>query len=182
MNRAMLIQLTIGLVLGGGLGAVMGYFGKCTSGACPLTANPWRGAFIGALLGGLFALSAGSRQAAAETPGTQHAVLQIGSAAEFEQRVLKADKPVLVDFYAAWCGPCRNLAPTIEKIARQYEGRALVYKVNVDRLSPLAGRYGVENIPAVLFFRDGKEVQRLIGVQPAGAYARVLDRLAGHGS
>jgi thioredoxin 1 len=176
------MQLAFGLLLGGGLGAVMGYFGKCTTGACPLTANPWRGAFIGALLGGLYAVSAGSCRATAEAPGAKHAALPIGSAAEFEEQVLKADKPVLVDFYADWCGPCRMLAPTIEKLADQYQGRALVYKVNVDRLSALAGRYGIQSIPAVLFFQDGKEVQRLVGLQPQSAYAEVLDKLIGGGS
>ncbi len=136
----------------------------------------------GLLLGGVFAFSAGSCRATTAAPGAKHAAVQIGSVAEFEQQVLKADKPVLADFYADWCGPCRNLAPTIEKIARQYQGRALVCKVNVDQLSLLAGRYGVENIPAVLFFQNGREVQRVIGVQPAGAYTQVLDRLAGHAS
>jgi thioredoxin 1 len=178
MQKAMFIQLTAGLLIGGGLGAVMGYFGKCTSGACPLTANPWRGAFVGALMGGLFAFSAGSSRSNAGVGG-DHAALQIGGDADFDREVLKADKPVLVDFYSDSCGPCRMLAPTIEKLAKEYEGRALVYKVDVTRLPQLAGRYGIQGIPAVLFFKEGKEVGRLVGLRSQREYAQALDRLVG---
>ncbi len=194
MQKIVFIQVVVGLLIGGGLGAVMGYFGKCTTGACPLTANPWRGGFIGAAIGGLFAFSAGSTRpvASAEpvkagvvnaaTENRQTGLRHIASAEEFESAVLKADKPVLVDFYADWCGPCRMLAPTIEKLAKQYEGRAVVAKVNVDHLSKVAQRYGVQGIPAVLIFNKGKEVQRLVGVRSAGDYAKVLDKLAGQAS
>jgi len=176
MQRALLIQLLVGLLIGGGLGAALGYYGKCTTGTCPLTANPWRGGFIGALIGGIFAFSAGSPKARVAEAG-EHASLQIASVEEFEQYVLKADKPVLVDFYADWCGPCRQLAPTIEKLAEEYEGRAVVSKVNVDRLPELAGRYGIQGIPAVVLFKDGKEVQRFVGVQSQNSYASALDKL-----
>ncbi len=178
MQKAMFIQLAVGALLGGGLGAVMGYFGKCTTGACPLTANPWRGAFVGALIGGLFAFSAGSSRSSAGAGG-DHAALQIGSAEDFDREVLNADRPVLVDFYSDSCGPCRMLAPTIETLAREYEGRALVYKVDVAHLPQLANRYGIQGIPAVLFFHKGKEAERLIGLRPQREYAQVLDRLIG---
>jgi len=194
MQKVVFIQLIFGLLIGGGLGAVLGYFGKCTTGACPLTANPWRGGFIGAIIGGLFAFSVGSSRPAASseappaaaqagvvpsasTEGQQAGPRHIASAEEFESAVLKADKPVLVDFYADWCGPCRMLAPTIEKLAQQYEGRAVVAKVNVDNLASVAGRYGIQGIPAVLIFNQGKEVQRLVGLRSAGEYTRVLDKL-----
>jgi len=174
MQNTLFIQLLVGLLIGGGLGATMGYFGKCATGACPLTANPLRGGVIGAMLGGLLAFSAGSSRGSAETPGGD---LHIADAGDFDARVLGAQQPVLVDFYADWCGPCRMLAPTIEKLASQYAGRAVVVKANVDRLSELAGRYGIQSIPAVLFFQGGKEVERLAGVQPERAYREVLDRL-----
>ncbi len=176
MQKAIFIQLALGLLIGGSLGAVMGYFGKCTTGACPLTANPWRGAFIGALIGGLVAYSTGSSRSVPQA-GQEYASLLIGSTEDFEREVLNADKPVLVDFYADWCRPCWQLAPTIEQLATQYEGRAAVRKVNVDRHSELAGRYGIRSIPTVLFFKDGKEVQRLVGVHSESAYASVLDQL-----
>jgi thioredoxin 1 len=196
MQKILFIQLAAGLLIGGGLGALMGYFGRCTTGACPLTANPWRGGFIGAMIGGLFAFSAGSSRSSVPAPDSQAGVANaattggsqkaaprhITTAQEFESIVLKADKPVLVDFYADWCGPCRMLAPTIEKLAQQYEGRAVVAKVNVDNLSAVAGQYGIQGIPAVLVFQKGKEVQRLVGLRPAGDYAKVLDKLVGQAS
>jgi thioredoxin 1 len=178
MNRAILIQLTVGLVLGGGLGAVMGYFGKCTTGACPLTANPWRGAFLGALMGGLLAFSMGSSRTVADSGTSQHAAVQITSTADFDRQVLNATQPVLVDFYSDSCGPCRMLAPTIAKLAERYEGRAVVCKVNVDQLSTLAGRYGIQGIPTGIVFDKGTEVQRLVGLRSQSAYTEVLDKLA----
>ena len=83
----------------------------------------------------------------------------------FEQLVLQADKPVLVDFWATWCMPCRMLAPTIEEIAEEADGRAYVGKVNVDEEPQLALQYGVRSIPTLIFVRDGKEVGRMVGVQ-----------------
>jgi thioredoxin 1 len=182
MNRAILMQLIIGLALGGGLGAIMGYFGKCTTGACPLTANPWRGAFMGALMGGLLAFSMGSSRTVAEAGTGRHAAVLITSEADFDHQVLNATQPVLVDFYSDSCGPCRMLAPTIEKLAKQYEGRALVCKVNVDQFSALAERHGIQGIPTVVFFDNGKEVQRLVGLRSQSAYTEVLDKLAGQPS
>lgn len=175
MHRAMFIQLVVGLVIGGSLGAVMGYFGKCTTGACPLTANPLRGGLIGAILGGVLAFSAGSSRLTTEVSDAGH--LQIGSAEDFDAQVLAATQPVLVDFYSTTCGPCRMLAPTIDKLAERYEGRAAVVKVNVDRLPQLAARYGIQGVPSVLFFKEGKEVGRLVGLRPQGSYSEILDRL-----
>jgi thioredoxin 1 len=177
MSKTIFIQLLAGLLIGGGLGAVMGYFGKCSTGACPLTANPWRGAFIGALIGGLFAWSSASSRSVVETTGGEHIAVQVGTMEDFESLVLHADKPALVDFYSNSCPPCRKLAPTVEKLAKQYEGRAVISKVNVDKLPQLAARYGIQGIPAVLFFRNGQEVQRLVGLRPHEAYTSVLDTL-----
>lgn len=179
MQRAIFIYLIGGLLIGGGLGALMGYYGKCTSGTCPLTANPWRGGFIGAMIGGLLAYSVGSSRSVAELSGGEQASLQIASTEEFETFVLKAQQPVLVDFYSNSCPPCRRLAPTIEKLAEQYEGRAVVSKVNVDRVPQLAGRYAIQSIPAVLFFVNGEPVRRLVGLKPQAAYAEALDELTG---
>ena len=179
MTRVIVIQLLAGLLIGGGLGAAMGYFGKCTTGACPLTANPWRGAFIGAVIGGLFAWSTVASRLAGETAGGEHAAVQIGTAEDFDGQVLGTDKPALVDFYSNSCGPCRRLAPTIERLAKQYEGRAVIAKVNVDKLPQLAARYGIQGIPAVLFFKNGQEAERLVGLQSRNTYVTALDRLTG---
>ena len=101
------------------------------------------------------------------------------TAATFQQQVLASSKPVLVDFWAPWCGPCRMLAPTISEIADEYKGRVLVGKVNVDDEAALAQKYGIEGIPAVLIFKDGKPVQNLVGLREKKEYQAALNPLVG---
>ena len=102
--------------------------------------------------------------------------LQI-SDASFDEVVLKSDKPVLVDFWATWCGPCRMLGPVIEELATEYEGRVVVGKVDVDNNQEFAAKYGVRNIPTVLVFKDGEVVGRQVGVAPKKTYTDALDSL-----
>ena len=87
----------------------------------------------------------------------------------FDSEVLQSKVPVLADFWAAWCGPCRAIAPAIEEIATEYTGRLKVVKVDVDENQEIAERYGVQSIPTVLLFKDGKAVERLIGAYPKQA-------------
>ncbi len=101
------------------------------------------------------------------------------SSASFSQQVLASTKPVLVDFWAPWCGPCRRLAPTISELADQYQGRLVVGKVNIDDEPGLAEKYGVEGIPAVIIFKDGKVVQNLVGLRDKAEYQAVLNPLTG---
>ena len=97
--------------------------------------------------------------------------------ANFEETVLNSDKPVMVDFWAAWCGPCRMVGPIIDQISEEYEGRAIVGKVDVDANQEFAAKYGVRNIPTVLVFQNGEVVGRQVGVAPKKAYSDANDAL-----
>lgn len=94
--------------------------------------------------------------------------------ANFEEVVLKSDKPVLVDFWAAWCGPCRMLAPIVEELSGEFEGKAVVGKVDVDSQTKYAAQFGIRNIPTVLIFKDGKLADKQVGVAPKSVYAQKI--------
>ncbi len=97
--------------------------------------------------------------------------------ANFEEIVLKSDKPVLVDFWAAWCGPCRMVGPIIEQVSDEYKDKAVVGKLDVDANQEFAAKYGVRNIPTVLVFQGGEVVGRQVGVSPKDVYTKAIDDL-----
>jgi len=96
--------------------------------------------------------------------------------ASFQTDVIEAGVPVLVDFWAVWCGPCRMLTPTIESLASEYADKVKVAKVNVDDNQQLAAKYGIMSIPTVMIFNEGKVVEQFIGVQPKGVYEDALKK------
>ena len=97
--------------------------------------------------------------------------------ANFEELVMNSDKPVLVDFWAAWCGPCKMLGPIINQIGDEYAGKAVVGKLDVDANQQYAAKFGVRNIPTVLIFQNGELVGRQVGVAPKNQYTEAIDKL-----
>ncbi len=95
----------------------------------------------------------------------------------FEELVLKSDKPVLVDFWAEWCGPCRMVAPIVSEISTEYEGKAIVGKLDVDSNPEVATKFGIRNIPTILFFKDGEVADKQVGAVPKSVLASKIDSL-----
>jgi len=170
----MIARIFLGVLIGGSIGAILGYFGKCSSGSCPLTANPYRGAIYGAVMGALL-VSVFSRTPKQVEESSN--IIHINSEADFKTLVLDAKGICLVDLFSNRCPPCRVLAPTISSLADKYVGRVTVCKVDVDRAPAVAQRYSVSAIPTVLIINNGKEIKRLIGLQSETEYIALLDKL-----
>ena len=97
----------------------------------------------------------------------------------WEDEVLNSDLPILVDFWAEWCGPCKMIAPAVHDVAEEYTGKLNVAKVDIDNSPEIATKYGIRSIPALIFFRDGKPVDQVIGALPKGALKKKIDSVLG---
>ena len=95
----------------------------------------------------------------------------------FDIEVLKSDKPILVDFWAEWCGPCRHIAPTVEEVASEYKGKAVIGKLNIDHHPTIASQYGIRSIPSLLVFSNGKVQQQIVGAVEKRELTDALDKL-----
>jgi len=172
----MVIRILFGVLIGGAIGAVLGYFGKCSSGTCPLTANPYRGAIYGALIGALMASvswtlsqekpeslngahinrrSESNARVLKEKSGNSN-IVHINSKSDFNTKVIDTHRICLVDLFSKRCPPCRMLAPTISSLANKYAGKVTVCKVDLDRAPTIAQQYGVMAIPTVLIITMAK--------------------------
>ncbi|MEA1875098.1 MAG: thioredoxin [Bacteroidota bacterium] len=99
------------------------------------------------------------------------------TSSNFEELVLKSDKPVLIDLWAEWCGPCRMLTPIVKEMAEEYEGKAIIGKLDVDSSPDIAAKYGVRNIPTVLYIKDGELVDKQVGAVPKSTLSAKLNNL-----
>jgi len=170
-----MLSLIIKVLIGAGIGAAVGHFRKCSSGTCPLAATWRRGAIYGGMLGLLFSmLSVGSDAAMNESTKDVKRITQD----QFEVEVSQSTLPVVVDFYATWCGPCKILAPRLDKLASSFTNQIKFIKINVDEAPDLSQRYQIEGIPTLKFFKSGKVVDSITGLLSSDELATRLQSLA----
>lgn len=174
-----MLPLILSLLVGAGAGAALGYFGKCSSGACPLTSSWPRGALFGAVLGWMLYMGPGRELAGGRALRDPDSPVREVTAGSFDAEVLQAEAPVVVDFYATWCGPCKVMAPRLVRLAEAYEGRVKFAKVDVDREAELATKFGVTALPTLMLFRSGKPVDTLVGATDERTLRSRLDALVG---
>jgi len=198
----MVVRILLGVLIGGAIGAVLGYFGKCSSGSCPLTANPYRGAVYGAVLGTL--LTSVFWPKSQENPRSSD-VAHVNSESDLKQTVLKENGsglmesltkdsflqkvfnyeqnkewkfegklPCIIDFYADWCGPCKMVEPILKELAQEYQGKLNIYRIDTQAQQELAATFGIQSIPSMLFVPLNDKPQMAIGALPKKALEKAI--------
>ena len=188
----MISKILLGSLIGGTIGAVVGYFGKCSSGTCPLTANPYRGAIYGAVLGVLSAsfLSTIPKESLKDLDESTNKsdpnvevieangsnLMESLSKKSFSQKVFNYEQnkewkfegkiPCIVDFYADWCGPCKMVEPILQELAQEYQGKLNIYRVDTQAQPELAAVFGIQSIPSILFVPLNDKPQMAVGALP----------------
>ena len=173
-------SLILCVLIGGGFGAALGSFGKYSPGIHALTTSWWRGAIYGALVGVVFYVVTGVGSPAAMNRSTPNVTHITGS--EFEAAVIDSVRPVVVDFYATWCGPCKVLSPQLDKLAGSFTNEIKFVKVNVDESPAVSQRFNIQAVPTLLFFKNGKVVDSVIGLVPSDTLKARLRSLGGTSS
>lgn len=158
-----MLSLILVLLIGACAGAAVGYVTGGLAGTSLTKVNWQRGALAGALLALLLNVTTGLGTSPSEMNQSTANVTRIGQS-DFAKAVLASTAPVVVDFYATWCGPCRTLSPRLDKTAASYTNNIKFVKVNLDEAPELARTYQIEAIPTLLFFRNGKLADRLVGL------------------
>jgi len=198
----MIARIFLGVVIGGVIGAVLGYFGKCASGVCPLTANPYRGAIYGAVMGALLASAFSPRaKGKAESSNITH----ITGVSDSNARVLKENRsglvesltkdsflqkvfnyeqnkewkfegklPCIIDFYADRCGPCKMVEPVLQELAQEYQGKLNIYRVDTQAQQELAAAFGIQSIPSMLFVPLNDKPQMAVGALPKNSLKKAI--------
>jgi thioredoxin 1 len=194
------MKVVLGVLAGAAVGIAYSRLNRCATGTCPLTSRWWSAGLYGAFLGLVMtsfsfagpqtqpsgqtrmprANSTAPATAPASQEGENNMPRHIESEADFATHVLHANKPVLVDFYATWCGPCKMVAPIMEQIATELAGRAEVVQVDVDKVSDLATRYRIMGVPTVMLFDQGKVVKAFVGVRTKSEYLDAVRQAVAH--
>jgi len=201
----MIAKILLGVLIGGLIGAGLGYFGKCSSGTCPLTANPYRGAIYGAVLGALLTsvfwpksqentrdsnvvhVNSESDLNAEVLKENRSGVVESLTKESFLQKVFNYEQnkewkfegklPCIIDFYADWCRPCKMVEPILKELAQEYQGKLNIYRVDTQAQQELAAAFGIQSIPSILFVPLNDKPQMAVGALPKKALEKAIKEI-----
>jgi thioredoxin 1 len=167
----------IGAVVGGLLGYGFYRLVGCRTGGCPLTSKPWTSILYGVLVG-LFLVYSSLSGTGCSKNSDEAGSPYVGkfTSDNWEKNVLKSEKPVLVDFWAPWCGPCRFQGPIVDKLAEEKKDSIVVGKLNVDDNQKISGQYGIRSIPTLIVFKNGEVLAKFVGVTGEEALRAALEK------